>query len=125
MKTKRSGSSPIALMDKGAICRCGARQAVRTTESRQIKMGMAKAIAYHPTPTRQRMNRAKNSRNPDRPEVMAVTMMAATNGPRGLGPLVLPRVNAKIHGYQDRANARIKNVTNLFCFKNAFILSSI
>ena len=89
------------------------KQIVSPTATRQIRIGTANVIAYHFAPTRQRTIRAKNSRKPERPKTIAVTMIPATNGPSGFGPLVRPRVSAMIQGYQESANARAKKTISL------------
>jgi hypothetical protein len=49
--------------------------------------------------------------------------MAATNGPNGFGPLVRPRTNAMIHGYQDSTKAITENATKVCRLKKALIPS--
>jgi hypothetical protein len=44
---------------------------------------------------------------------------------RGFGPLVSPRLNARIHGYQQRRKARTKNTASRCCFRKAFMMLSI
>ena len=80
-------------------------------------------MAYAFTPTRQRTSRLKNSRNPERPDTTAVMIMAATNGPNGFGPLVRPRIEAIIHGYQDSTKAITKNAIKVCRLKKALIPS--
>src|SRR6266550_5963968 len=122
MKRKRSGSSRSFSIDQPETCELHPKQRVIATAMRQTRTGVANVIAYHLAPTRQRTRRLKNSCKPDRPETIAVTIIPATNGPRGFGPLVRPRINAMSHGYQESANASTKNATSLCCFKKAFTL---
>jgi hypothetical protein len=49
--------------------------------------------------------------------------MAATNGPNGFGPLVRPRIEAIIHGYQDSTKAITKNAIKVCRLKKALIPS--
>jgi hypothetical protein len=50
-------------------------------------------------------------------------IMAATNGPNGFGPLVRPRNNAMIHGYQDSTKAITKNSIKQCRLKKALMRS--
>jgi hypothetical protein len=110
MKRKRSGTSRNFSIDKAEAG--DAKQSVMPTATKQTRIGVRKTIAYGFAPTRQRTSRLKNSRNPERPETTAVMIMAATNGPNGFGPLVRPRNNAMIHGYQDATKVcRLKKLS--------------
>src|SRR5262249_14252779 len=119
MKRKLAGSSSSLSDEKAEICGGCAKQNRSPTAMREITMGVVKAIAYHRIPTRQRTSRLKNSRTPGRPDVSALMIIPATNGPSGLGPLVRPRANAMIHGYQESTKAITKNAIRQCCFKKA------
>ena len=121
MKRKRSGTSRNFSIDK--VEGGDVKQSVMPTAIRQIRIGVRKTMAYAFTPTRQRTSRLKNSRNPERPDTTAVMIMAATNGPNGFGPLVRPRIEAIIDGYQDSTKAITKNAIKVCRLKKALIPS--
>ena len=122
MKRKRSGTSRRLARVKTEIGERGRKQSVIATAMRQIRTGAKNVIVYHLMPTRHRTRRAKNSRRPDRPWTIAVMMMAATKGPRGFGPVVWPRNNARIQGYQERTKAITKNAISRCRCRKAFML---
>ena len=120
MNRKRSGNSRNFATEGPDTGEPLLKRGTNPTATRQIRIGVANVSAYHFAPTRQRTIRPKNLRRPDRPEMIAVTMIPAISGPSGFGPLVRPRINAMIHGYQESANASKKNTTKLFRWTKAF-----
>jgi hypothetical protein len=104
-KRKRSGNSRSFSICQPETFQLHPKLRVIATAMRQISAGAANVTRYHLSATRQRTRRLKNSRKPDRPETIAVTIIPATNGPSGFGPLVRPRINAMTH---DTRRARMR-----------------